>query len=38
MRTLPTLVELYTNIKADLNAEFGVNISALKKVALRYTR
>lgn len=35
MITLPTLSELYTNVRADLDAEFGINISLKKKVALR---
>jgi hypothetical protein len=35
MRTIPTLSQLYTNVVSDLNAEFGVNISLKKKVALR---
>ena len=35
MITLPSLSEIYTNVIADLNAEFGINISTKKKVALR---
>jgi uncharacterized phage protein gp47/JayE len=35
MITLPTLSEIYTNVRADLDAEFGINISLKKKVALR---
>lgn len=37
MITLPTLSEIYTNVRADLDAEFGINISLKKKVALRAT-
>lgn len=35
MQTLPSLSELYASSRADLDAEFGINISLLKKVALR---
>lgn len=35
MIALPSLSEIYTNVIADLNAEFGINISTKKKVALR---
>lgn len=35
MRTLPTLLQIYNSDVANLNAEFGVNISIVKKVALR---
>lgn len=35
MATIPTLSELYTAIKADIESEFGVTISPLKKAYLR---
>lgn len=35
MTTLPTIAQLYANARADLDSEFGVNISLIKKVALR---
>jgi len=35
MISLPSLSEIYTNVISDLNAEFGINISTKKKVALR---
>lgn len=35
MITLPTLSQLYINVRADIDAEFGINISLIKRVALR---
>lgn len=35
MQILPTLSEIFTGVKANLDAEYGINISLLKKVALR---
>ncbi|MCE3278023.1 MAG: hypothetical protein K0S44_214 [Bacteroidetes bacterium] len=37
MITIPTLNDLYTSIKADLEAEMGVSISLIGKVFLRAT-
>lgn len=35
MITLPTLSQIYTSVRANIDAEFGINISLTKKVALR---